>query len=96
MNMYDSEFIFKRYNKETHRHEDWHLIDIIDSLTNGSFENFTILWPEHRLSDYEYKKYAFLLHCIEIRKRDLEKKKYIQEQTEWEELIQELNENPLT
>ena len=95
MDDYD-ELIFMRYNTETDKHEPWHLIDIVTSLTDGSFENFNIRWPEHALSDREYKKYAFLLHCIEIRKRELEKQKILKENTEWEELIEYLCNNPLT
>jgi hypothetical protein len=85
------DFIFMRYNTETNEHEPWHLIDIVISLTDGSFENFHINFPDYALSDKEYKKYGFLLHCIEIRKREIEKFKNYQEQDEWEDLIADLS-----
>ena len=91
MNIEDcDDLIFMRYNPESNKHEPWHLIDIVISLTDGSFENFRIHWPEYSLSEKEYKKYAFLLHCIEIRKREVEKYKKFQEENEWDDLIADL------
>lgn len=93
---YDEEFFtFMRFNPETNKHESIHLLDIVTSVNDGSYENYRIIWPDYVLSETQYKKYGFLLHCIDIRRKEMIRQNE-KINTDWEDLLNELANDPLT
>lgn len=88
MESYDSnEFMYASINPITGERVDLHLLDIVDEVCRGGITNIKIKWPEEVLDRKVYEKYAFLIHCIAVRRKEMEKYK---QNTDWEDLLADL------
>ena len=87
MEFNNEDFMYASINPYTGERVLLHLIDIVDEVCNGTINKVNIKWPEHVLDSKTYEKYAFLIHCIAVRKKEMEKYK---QNTEWEDLLARL------
>lgn len=88
MESYNTEdFMYASINPITGERVDIHLIDIVDEVCRGGITNIKIKWPEKVLDRKVYEKYAFLIHCISVRRKEIEKYK---QETDWQDLLDEL------
>jgi len=84
MELTGDDFMYASINPYTGERIFLHLLDIVDEVCNGTISNINIKWSDHVLDSKTYEKYAFLLHCIAVRRKEMEKYK---QNTDWEDLL---------
>jgi hypothetical protein len=87
MELNNDDFMYASINPYTGERVFLHLIDIVDEVCKGTISDIKIKWPEEVLDRKTYEKYAFLIHCIAVRKKEMEKYK---QNTDWEDLLADL------